>query len=326
MLVLGLLGPGHLGEVNESLDALGDLDERAVIDDGDDLALHLGAYREPVLDVGPRVGLELLEAQGHLVAVLAVLVRLVIDAEHLHLDVLAHLHLVGGGGEAAVGHVGDVEQAVDAAQIHERAVVGQVLHLAGDRRAHFERLQRLVAFDLALDFEHLAARHDDVVARLVALDDLEPQRLTGTQVRVEVADLVEIDLRLGQERLHADVDLKATLHAAGDPAFHDEVLLESFLDFVPDAAPVGLFLRELDIAALVLEVLDHDPDLVARLHDHLAGVVSELPAGHAALALVTDVDNDFVAVDGHDRARHDFAGANCLGRYALLEELGKTVT
>ena len=50
-----------------------------------------------------------------------------VDVEDLDLDLLADLHHLGRVRHAAVRHVGDVEQAVDAAQVDERAEVGDVL-------------------------------------------------------------------------------------------------------------------------------------------------------------------------------------------------------
>ena len=58
--VLDLLGPGHLGDVDEPLDALLELDERAVVGEAHDLALDARAHR--VLDGGGRPGVGLAAA------------------------------------------------------------------------------------------------------------------------------------------------------------------------------------------------------------------------------------------------------------------------
>ena len=52
------------------------------------------------------------------------------------------MHHFGRMRHAAVGHIGDVQQSVDAAQIHERAVFRQILDDAGDHRAFVQMLQR----------------------------------------------------------------------------------------------------------------------------------------------------------------------------------------
>jgi hypothetical protein len=62
-------------------------------------------------------------------------------------------------------HVGDVQQAVDAAEVDERTVVGEVLDHAADDRAFVQVVEQLGAlFALRVLFDHGTARNDDVVA------------------------------------------------------------------------------------------------------------------------------------------------------------------
>jgi hypothetical protein len=49
--------------------------------------------------------------------------------QHLDGNLVADVQNFGGMGDAAVGNIGDVEQAVDAAEIDKRAVFGQVFDL-----------------------------------------------------------------------------------------------------------------------------------------------------------------------------------------------------
>ena len=59
--------------------------------------------------------------------------------------------------QTAPRHVGDVEQAVDPAEIDERAVVGDVLDGAFEDDALFEYLERLFLQRCAFALEHAAA-------------------------------------------------------------------------------------------------------------------------------------------------------------------------
>ena len=161
-----------------------------------------------------------------------------------------------------------MEQAVDAAEVDERAVVGEVLDHAGEDHALLELLEGALLELLALLLEQGAAGEDDVAALLVELDDLELEALADELV--EVADGAEVDLRAGEERLDADVDGEAALDAADDDAFHELVALARGGDLVPDAHLVGLLLGELDHARVVLALLDEHFDGVARLDDDLA--------------------------------------------------------
>ncbi len=61
--VLEPLRPGHLREVNQAFDALLQLNKRAVVGDGKNAALDVGADRVALSGVKPRVGSELLEAK-----------------------------------------------------------------------------------------------------------------------------------------------------------------------------------------------------------------------------------------------------------------------
>ena len=79
--------------------------------------------------------------------------------------------------DAAPGHVGDMQQAVDAAEIDERAVVGDVLDDALDDLAFFEVLDDFRTLLGAALFENGAARHDDVAAAAIHLEDLEGLRV-----------------------------------------------------------------------------------------------------------------------------------------------------
>src|SRR3546814_18043455 len=66
-------------------------------------------------------------------------------------------------------HVGDMEQAGDAAQVDKGAVIGDVLHRAFDDLAFFEVLDQARTLFGARFFQDCAARHDDVAAAAVHL-------------------------------------------------------------------------------------------------------------------------------------------------------------
>ena len=67
------------------------------------------------------------------------------------LDLVVDLDHVAGVVDAAPGHVGDVQQAVDAAQVDERAEVGDVLDLALAELADLDLVEQLLLLLLAGD-------------------------------------------------------------------------------------------------------------------------------------------------------------------------------
>src|SRR5207302_4443652 len=215
-----------------------------------------------------------------------------VELEHDHPELIAHVEHLARMPHPAPAHVGDVQEAVNAAQVDEGAVVGQVLHDAGEDRALLQLLEGVLLQRLPFLLQQDAPAQDDVAALLVELDDLELELLADQLV--EIADRAEIDLRTGQERLHADVDGESALDAADDGAFNQLVALASGGDLVPDPHLVGLLLGEDDHAGIVLAILEQDLDLVTDLDVGLAVGEAEFLDGNLAFALVSDVDDRVV--------------------------------
>src|SRR5271166_529819 len=191
--MLHALRPRHFTDVHQPFDALLQLDERTVVGDADDPPAHMRSNRITLGRIHPRIGRELLKAQRYTLL-------FAIELENLHLNLVAHLHEVARMGQASPGHIGDVQQAVNAAEINERAVVGQVLHRAGNN---------------AVFLQMLARRHD-VAALLVQLDDANLNVVALHPV--QVADRAQIDLRTGEKGARAeDVNRQPPLDAINDP-------------------------------------------------------------------------------------------------------------
>jgi hypothetical protein len=127
-----LVGPVHLGDVHQALDARLDLDEGAVVGEVGDLAEQARALRIAARNADPGVLAQLLQAERHAIL-------LGVELEDLGGDLVADVDHFGRMLDAAPGEIGDVQQAVDAAEIHERAVVGDVLDDALDHRALGQR-------------------------------------------------------------------------------------------------------------------------------------------------------------------------------------------
>src|SRR5204863_8488076 len=130
-----------------------------------DVAVELVARVVGVDDALPGILLGLLEAQRDALAV-------AVDIEHLDLDRVADREDLARVVDVRPRELGDVDQAVDAVEVHERAEVDDVRDLALDDEAGLQAVQDLLALLLALLLEHGAARQHDVVARAVELDDL----------------------------------------------------------------------------------------------------------------------------------------------------------
>jgi len=209
--------------------------------------------------------------------------------------------------DALPGDVGDMQEAIDATQIHECAVVGDVLddaveHLALGQRAH----QAGTVLGAGL-FHDGAARHDDVAAAAVHLEDRE--LLGGAHQRADIAHGTHVDLAARQECHGAgEVNGEATLHAAEDGT-HDAFLIgERLLEDGPGFFATRLVARQDGLAFLVFHAVDEDVDDVAFLDLGRAGsTVGELAERHAAFGLEADVDGDEVICDTDDRTFDDLS-------------------
>ena len=242
--------------MHQAFDPVLDLDEGAVGDEFGDLAVDVLADRETGLDLLPRIGLELLEAEGDALL-------LAVDVEDDDIDRLADGEHLARVVDAAPAHVGDVQQAVHALEVDEGAEIGEVLDHALDVVALVDGLEECLALLGALGLDDLAAAEDDVLAVVVDLDDLE--LVDVTDVFGEVLRRDDVDLRAGQEGLDADVDHEAALDDALDLAFDEPAVVEDLDDLVPVLLVGGFLLREDDHALVVLEFLEEDFDLVADL-------------------------------------------------------------
>ena len=115
-----------------------------------------------------------------------------VDVEDHDLDLLADFQHFLRVRDATPGHIGDMEESVHAAEVDERAEIGDVLDFALTELADLHFLQELSAHILAGFFEEFAAGNDDVVAFLVDLEDLEIVFLVDEVV--DVLDGADVDL------------------------------------------------------------------------------------------------------------------------------------
>ncbi len=310
-----LVGPVHLGDVHQALDAALDLDERAVVGDVGHLAEESRALRVAARNADPRVLAELLEAQRDAVL-------LGVELEDLGGHFVADGKNLGRVLDSPPGEVGDVQEPVDAAQVHERAVVGDVLHDALHDRAFLERLEELLALHARGLLHDGAARDHDVVPLAVELDHLELEFL-ALEVR-GVLHRTKVDQGAGQEGADAvHHDGEAALHLAGDHAGDDLAALEGAVELGPRGELLGLLARQLGGAEAVLERLDGDGDEVAGLDLEFAPVVLEFFGGDCAFGLQSRIHDHDVRIDRNDFCRDHLAGAHFLASEAFLEEGGE---
>ncbi len=292
--VVDPLGPRHLADVHQPLDAFLEFDEGAVRGDVDDLARYLLADRVPRLDIVPRRGGFLLQAEGHLLL-------LAVDREDLDPDFLIDRDGFARMAHASPRHVGNVQETVDASQVHKRAEIGDVLDHAVAHLAHPHGQEQFALGLLALLLDQAAARDHDVTPVGVDLQNLAGD--LPPEVLRHVRRATDVHLARRKEHRHADVHQQTALDLAADAAL-DHVALDVFAeDFLPALDAVGLPLRQDHQAAFVLHGLQQNIDLLPDFD--LAAL--ELFKRHAAFALEPHVDDGIVADDAHHAPLHHAA-------------------
>ncbi len=212
-------------------------------------------------------------------------------------------------------HVGDVQQAVDTAQVHECTVVGQVLDDTLQDGAFLQLVHQLLALFRVLALDNCTTRHDHVVTLAVQLDELEFQLLAFQVGRV--AHRAHIDQRTGQECADIlDVHGETTLDLAADAAGDGFVLFQRFFQLVPHHGALCLLARQDGFAEAVFDGVQCNLHLVAHAHIDFASVVTELFDRHDAFGLQAGVDHDHVAADINDGTDNDGTGLQ-LGQVGL---------
>ena len=204
--------------------------------------------------------------------------------------------------------LGDVDQPVDAVEVHEGAEVHDVGDLALDDQAGLQAVEDLLADLLALLLQHRPAREHHVVAGAVELDDLALDLLP--QVLVQVRDAADVHQRGGQEAAHPQVDYQAALHDLDHGALDRLARFGGGLDPAPGLLEARALLRQHEAAVLVLLGQDEGVDLLAHLHLVVrVGRLADRQLGRRddALGLVADVHEDLVLVDPDDLPAHDIA-------------------
>jgi hypothetical protein len=195
------------------------------------------------------------------------------------------------------------KQAVEAAEIDEHAVFGDVLDHAGDGLALFEGGQELAALAVALFFKQHAAGNDDVAAAAVDLQHAKFEILVDQGVHVR--HRAQVDMGTGQECLDTlDFDNIAALDATHDTADDDIAGVEQFFQFIQDLHALGLFPGQDDGAFALILADNIYVDSVANFDSNLT-VFHEFIQWNLAFGLEVDVHENVGFINLHDLARND---------------------
>ena len=294
-----LLGPAHFGNMHEAFDAFFQFHKRAVIGDVGDTARYTAGDRIFHGHTFPRILLQLLHAERDALGV-------GVDLDDLDLERLTHGQHVGRMVHALPADVGDMQEAVNAAQIHERAVIGDVLDDAINHLAFGQVLDDFRTLFGAGFFHDGAAGDNDVAATLVHLQDLEG--LSQVHQRADIPDRTHVHLASGQEGHSATkVNRKAALDATKDDAVNALVLVEHIFKANPGFFTARLVARQHGFTERIFHALQIDFHFIAGLQVDIAAGLGEFLQRHAAFHLQANVDDDKIIFDRNDATLDDRA-------------------
>ncbi len=246
-----------------------------------------------------------------------------IELEDADVDFFTDLDHLGRMLDALPRHIGDVQQAVDAAQIDERAVIGEVLDHTLDGRALLEIIEERGTLGAVLLFDHGTPRYHDVVALLIELDDLEFEGLVF-QVR-RIAHRAHVDQGTRQKGADVvDLDGESAFDAARNDADHDLLLFERRLEPRPGSCALCLLAGQAGFPRTVLHAVQGDLDRFPDGDLDLTLFVLELIGRYDGFGLQSNIDDYIVLTDFDDQAVEDGARTNALARDALFEQFRKT--
>src|SRR5262249_13418727 len=153
--MIDALGPAHLADVNQAFDAGFQLDEGAVTHDVDDLAGVAAANGILLFNVLPGTGGLFVLGQGDLFAV-------PFDGNDVDIQGLIDVHHLVGVADPSPAHVGNVQQAIDAAQVNEGTKLGNILDHAVADLAGLDFGQELFLHLFALIFDQFSPADNNV--------------------------------------------------------------------------------------------------------------------------------------------------------------------
>src|SRR5699024_2674348 len=160
------VGPIHFGNVYQAFNAFFDFNEAAVVGQVGHATSQFGTFRITFSDSYPRIFAQLFQAQRYTGT-------FAVELQHFNSDFVAHVDDFARMLNAFPGHVSDVQQAVNAAQINECTVVSEVLNDTFNFHAFLQVFQQLIALCAVFGFDNGTTRNNNVVALLIQLDYFE---------------------------------------------------------------------------------------------------------------------------------------------------------
>ena len=217
-----------------------------------------------------------------------------------------------------------MQQAVDATQIHECTIVGDVFDDTLDGLAFFEVLNQLGTQFRTGFFQNDTARHNDVATTLVHFQDLE--RLWVVHQRGHVANRADIHLGARQEGNSAiQIDSETTFDLVEDDTLNFFFCFEGFFQLAPALFTTCFVARQDSFAHRIFDTLEVDFNLGANLKTTVFCLRSKLLQSNTAFDFQANIDDCHVFFDADNRTFDHGAFMWLSFIEGLVEQGGKIV-
>src|SRR5579863_2947663 len=192
-----------------------------------------------------------------------------------------------------------MQEAVDAANVHECAEIGEAADRAVHDHTFFQVRQPLFPKARLFLFQHGSAVDYNVFVTNIQLDNPAGDFLADK--RFHLSRVLGAAARGRHEGAHTDIHVQSTLHDPAHDARDGALFLERFLQAGPVFGSLHLELGK-HVIAFLIAASDADVNLVAGLDVNGAGLVAKFGRGENPFDLQTNVDEDLIAGNGDHRA------------------------
>ena len=307
-----LVGPVHFGHVHQAFDTLLDFNERAIVGEVRHFTEQARALRITPAQTHPRIFAKLLQAEGNTILFL-------IKLEDFGFDFIAHGQHFRRMFDATPSQIGDMQQTINAAQVNERAVVGDVLDDTLNNRTFLQAFQQALTLDALGRFHHGAARYHHVIALAIEFNNLKLHLFV--LVRRGIFNRANIHQRTRQERAdtvdhHRQTTLDLTVHHT----LHDRAFFQRLIQIRPCRQTFGFVARQFCRAITIVKRVDRDFDEIAGLNFQFAAIILEFLDRNQTFRFQSGVHDHHVGVDGNDFGGNHVADTHFLESVALLEQ------
>ncbi len=183
--------------MNEAFNTFFEHDESAVVNNTDNLAFNPFADRVFFGNQDPGIFEPLLVTQRNPLS-------FAVKAQHDDVDLVSDLEILGWVADSSPGDVGDVEEPVEATEVDEDPVVGEILHHAFDEFSFLENLHGLLFGQTLFILENRLSRQHDIRTAAIEGNDASLDFLVEIVLETPVRQKVHQGSR--QKSAYADVD------------------------------------------------------------------------------------------------------------------------